>query len=107
MNFPLGNVISIWPTVSLGAWYSHSVLEAPSAGYLTTISGTRVTIGTSTGVDETVVVTELYAPILVHPVSHLFIGAGPNLLTDLSHTVGATSNNRSFMGLTTTIGGWF
>ena len=65
-------------------------------------------VGSSaTDITETVVVFELFMPILIHPARHFFLGLGPDFYADLSHTIGNSSNNRTFIGITSTVGGWF
>ena len=53
----------------------------------------------------------LYGPVLFHPVEHFFIGLGPNVSTEFSHTF--SNNGRSGdapkiteFGVMLTLGGW-
>ncbi len=54
----------------------------------------------------------VFAPLLFHPIAHFFLGIGPNLSTEFSHTYSAP-NGRSGegpkltqYGIMSTIGGW-
>ena len=71
----------------------------------TALGGTPVRVGPS--VTETVLVVSVFAPILVHPAPHLFLGLGPEAYNDISHAVGNSTNNRTFVGISSTVGGWF
>jgi hypothetical protein len=35
------------------------------------------------------------------------LGPGPDMYTDLSHTVGTFDNKRTFIGLSSIVDGWF
>jgi hypothetical protein len=105
-NLPIGDLVSLWPVVAIGAWETHHKLSAPENGYTSTVNGVRVDVGRSTELKETAVYAELYVPLLLHPASHFFLGIGPDMFVDLSHSAGTASNKRTFLGVSTTIGGW-
>lgn len=108
LNAPLGEFVSFRPVVSLGAWHLSSTISTPGPGYTVSLGGSPVaTTGAATDVSQTVVVVEIFAPILVHPARHFFLGLGPDVYTDLSNDIGALSNKRTFLGLSSTVGGWF
>jgi hypothetical protein len=104
-NVPLGRLISFRPFVGLSVWTEHTSYDAPNSGYTTSIGGTAIEAGQS--VDETVVVVNLFAPILVHPTAHFFVGLGPAIYQDLSHSTGSLNNKRTFFGADSIVGGWF
>jgi hypothetical protein len=103
-NAPLGDSISFRPIASLGVWSLHSTLESQFDG-VTSFGGTAVPAAGE--VTETAVVLEFFAPLLVHPARHFFLGLGPDIYTDLTHTVGDFANRRTFIGLSSIVGGWF
>jgi hypothetical protein len=105
-NVPLGKAVSWRPAVSIGAWSQHSTLHAPYGAYAS-VGGTAVAVGGSSSVDEAVVVGEIFAPFLLHPARHFFLGFGPDLYVDLAHSINDASNLRTFLGASSTIGGWF
>ena len=108
LNVPLGETVSLWPTASIGAWHVHSTLTSPRNGYQSYVDGTVVAVNTRTEVDESTVVTELFAPILVHPARHFFVGLGPgSCIRTCPYSVGELTNRRAFIGLSSTLGGWF
>jgi hypothetical protein len=101
-DMPVAERVSFWPRVSLGyAWGRIDQTEGPS----------------STEIDDAVYLS-LYAPVLVHPASHFFIGFGPSLARDLSQNFivsrspdggafGPTRHNASTtVGAGLTVGGW-
>jgi hypothetical protein len=104
VNAPLGGIFSIWPVVELGVWRLHETIATPGPGYSISINGTRIS---GSDVTETVYIVELFAPLLIHPARHFFIGIGPDLYTDLSNKVAGFSNKRTYLGLSSTVGGWF
>jgi len=104
-NVALGETFSWRPVGSLGLWTEKTTLTAPGPGYSSSLDGLQVPAnGTYT---PTVVVIGLFAPLLVHLASHFFVGLGPDVYTDLSHDVGGLSNKRTFVGLSSIVGGWF
>ncbi len=62
--------------------------------------------------DDAIVNVSLYAPLLVHPVAHLFVGFGPFVGHDLSHSYGAPGSSRTRqlletdVGANLVVGGW-
>ncbi len=91
-NFNLMPKLSILPELSFA--YATSS---------TTISGDKYSYGTFG--------MEIFVPVLWHPVTHFFIGIGPEFRTDLtsSTSVAGTSGDGAkvtVFGLATTIGGW-
>jgi hypothetical protein len=56
---------------------------------------------------QTVFVVELFAPFLVHLAQHFFLGFGPDFYADLHNSFDGTSNRRTFIGASSTVGGWW
>jgi len=89
-NFPLTDSFSVWPRLGLG--YFH---ESSSA------SGTA---------DSTAYQLNLLLsiPVLWHPSSHFFVGAGPGFVTELVSKIEGNSVGKSTdVGLTALLGGYF
>jgi hypothetical protein len=56
---------------------------------------------------ESFVTAGLYAPLLVHPAQHFFIGFGPSATQDLSRVVSSTAQNRATtLGAGLVVGAW-
>jgi hypothetical protein len=104
-NLPIGKLCSFRPVGALGVWSQHTSFEQAQDGFATSVGGTAVRVGPS--VTETVLVVSVFAPFLVHPAPHLFLGLGPEAYKDIAHAVGNSSNNRTFIGISSTVGGWF
>lgn len=104
-NSPISNLFSLRTLTSLGVWIQRVSFEAHGDGYMTSVGGQAVAVGSD--VTETVVVAEFFAPLLLHPAAHFFVGLGPDLYLDLSHTVESSTNRRFFFGVASTVGGWF
>jgi hypothetical protein len=83
-NLAINDMFSFWPRLGLG--YFHG-----SATFM--------------GMDQSAydVPLQIFAPVLWHVVPHLFIGFGPTLTTDLA----ATDTKLTFVGVQSTIGGYF
>ena len=106
-NLPMGEVVSLWPVFSLGVWHLSTTLTAPGPGFVTSAGGLAVGVGSETNLGETVVVVEVFAPILLPPARHFFLGLGPDFYTDLVNDIDNRSNKRTFLGISSTVGGWF
>jgi hypothetical protein len=104
-NVALGRAFSWRPIGSLGVWAQKTKLTAPGPGYTTGLDGIQV--AGNNDYTSRVVVVEVFAPLLVHPASHFFVGLGPDIYTDLSHQLSGFSNKRTFVGLSSVVGGWF
>jgi hypothetical protein len=88
-NIVLSGAVSLWVRAGLGyAHLSESLAQGDRSGYVIPFS--------------------LFAPMLWHPVTHLFLGAGPFLETDLVSRIGGDSGPRTTdIGLSSTVGGYF
>lgn len=80
------NLIGIWP--KLGFSYAHSNVSVTVAGAKSSTSNDAIALN-------------LFAPVMMHPATHFFVGFGPFLDVDLSGDDRVTS-----YGLKLTIGGW-
>jgi Outer membrane protein beta-barrel domain len=92
-NVPFSDAVSIWPRA--GFAYAHSSSD----------SG-----GASASSSQTALVLE--APILIHPASHFFLGAGPIFQTQLSSSAesGGISQDQpknTDVGVSAMVGGYF
>lgn len=105
-NFWLGQRVSFWPKLAVGAWRSWLTYSSPSGGSAT-IGGTAVPIGPSSKFTEDAAFIEVQMPFLFHLAQHFFVGIGPNAYVDVLHTVESRSNRRRFVGVSSTVGGWF
>jgi len=105
-NFPLGRRVSFWPKLAVGAWRSWLTYSSTSGGSAT-IGGTAVPIGPSSEFTEDAAFIEVQMPFLFHLAQHFFVGIGPNAYVDVLHTVESRSNRRRFVGVSSTVGGWF
>jgi hypothetical protein len=100
-DIPVSRLASMWFT--FGAYFTRleADVEAPS--------GTRLVHGQViplSDYEENIVSVDFFAPILLHPVPHLFLGAGPQVFADVVHTTEDTDTKRLYVGLSTIIGGW-
>jgi len=88
-NIVLSGAVSLWVRAGLGyAHLSRSLGQVDESGYVIPFS--------------------LFAPLLWHPVTHLFLGAGPFLETDLvSRIEGQSAPRTTDIGLSSTVGGYF
>ena len=86
----LTDSVSLWPRLGIG--YSHT---SYSGGGGTDTSGYDIDLLVS-------------VPVLWHPASHFFLGAGPALTTQLVNKVEGNSQSKATdIGLTAVIGGYF
>lgn len=91
-NIPILDNLSFWPDLFISFSASSTSNNGPS---------------------DDVFALGLFAPVLFHPVAHFFVGLGPNLSTELSHSHsdgGQSVNNYPKLtqyGIMSTIGGWF
>jgi hypothetical protein len=83
-DLPMSDTISFWPKGGLSFAFERRE-----------VSRSRVT-------------AEVYAPFLLHPAPHFFVGLGPLLAVDLvSRWDGNAANRNLDFALSTTVGGWF
>jgi hypothetical protein len=89
-NIPLGSKVSIWLRGAAGYLFTSYSFDGSSdstSGYVFEVQG--------------------FAPLLVHPVPHFFIGIGPSLFAQIVSKVEDEDTTRfSSFGLQSTIGGY-
>jgi len=109
VNLPLSKLVSFQPVAGLGFWQAQTSFEAVEPGASTSVGGAAIAVGPD--VNVTAVFVSLYAPLLVHPASHFFLGLGPEAFRDITYSVdnGSSRANtrRTFIGLSSIVGGWF
>ena len=89
-ELPLTDSVSLWPRLGIG--YNHKSYSGGGGA-------------DSSGYDLDLLVS---VPVLWHPASHFFLGAGPALTTQLVNKVEGTSQSKTTdIGLTALIGGYF
>jgi hypothetical protein len=71
------------------------------------VNGTPFPIGPDTEITENAAFVDVYAPFLFHLTRHFFVGFGPEGYADIVHSANSIDNRRRFLGLESTVGGWF
>ncbi len=92
-NVPLGRFASLW----MRGEFSYADEKYPK----TTAASAAL------GNDNHDVTLEFFAPFLVHPAPHFFIGFGPYVWGDLIDERGSDDHRRFSVGAGSTLGGWF
>ena len=88
---PFTDMLGIWPKI--GFSYAHTNMSVT----VTDVMG----VEHETSASNDAIALNLFAPIMMHPATHFFVGFGPFLDVDLSGDNRVTS-----YGLKLTIGGW-
>lgn len=89
-ELPLADTVSLWPRLGIG--YNHTSYSGGGGS-------------DSSGYDLDLLVS---VPVLWHPASHFFLGAGPAFTTQLVNKVqGMSQSKETDIGLTAIIGGYF
>jgi hypothetical protein len=109
-NVPIGRYVSWWPRLYLGYSQSDNTLESSEipSGYRGGLSPDLG--GTYWNYQEHGAYVYAFAPVLVHPTPHLFLGIGPALYHDLGRTHENSfpaDNDRTTLALYFTMGVWF
>jgi hypothetical protein len=89
-DIPLGSHVSFWPQIGVDFRFGASS-ETSSSGLGTT----------STSSNTTIFGLSVFAPILVHPVDGVFVGAGPAFYTDFLNKTSAGGSSTDNTKLTT------
>jgi hypothetical protein len=90
-NLHLAPLLSLWPQLEIG--YVHESID-PGGG-----------VASQSGY---VVPLRIFAPLLIHPVAHLFVGIGPVFQTDLISKVGGQDSVKTTdFGIASVVGGYF
>src|SRR5262249_36199193 len=104
-NVPLGPTFSWYPRLTLG--YDETIKDVHL------VSGSSFSVGSGPSAtphsNEHGLWINLFAPLLVHPAPHMFVGVGPLLYHDLSRKRdGATDQIlATTIGGALVVGGWF
>jgi hypothetical protein len=89
VDIPMGSFVSLWPMASLGFGAGdYSEHEGTSGGSYST----------------SFMWVSLYAPLLVHPASHFFVGLGPSVSHDLQNTISYPNSTATAQNRSTTVG---
>jgi hypothetical protein len=105
LDVPLGDVVSFYPRLTLGVESLHREATVVGRGSLSVASS-------PTGAPSETLVgpyVSVFAPLLLHPTAHFFVGVGPSLF----HEFGKANADPSIGGERTTIagrmvvGGWW
>lgn len=105
-NVPLGDLVSFWPRASLGISHGDYTVESSETpkGY----TGKRSDLGgMSWDFSESGPYVYLYAPLLLHPSPHFFVGLGPAAYFDLGRSLENAlpkTNNRTTLSVAFTTG---
>lgn len=96
VDLPMGGSVSFWPVASIGF----------GAGSYDETEG-----ASSDKYNDSFTWVSLYAPLLVHPASHFFVGFGPSVSHDLSRNItfaaSSTTNRSTTVGAGLLVGGAF
>jgi hypothetical protein len=90
-NIPLSDTLSFWPKAYVQMAYSTAYSGGSSTDMTWDVGG--------------------YAPLVVHPAPHFFLGLGPYVQTEFANTVSANNQSQTGpktteYGLQFTVGGW-
>jgi hypothetical protein len=101
-NVRISELFSVWIQGFLGLYHQHA--RVPDTLY----SYTGPPTVTSISENETGGDIGVYAPLLLHPTQHFFVGLGPSLRFDhlFPENVNITTPNSVRVALSSTIGGW-
>jgi hypothetical protein len=93
----------------LGRWLSIEAIGSLEFGF----EDYDVTSGpTETKYSGSIAAVDLFAPLLVHPAPHVFLGLGPFVYSEFSHSISfpggdsSIQNAETELGLSSVIGGW-
>jgi hypothetical protein len=104
-NIPLGESLSWWLTGTLGLESIQTTQSLPNGG------GT-ISVASSAGAPSTSKVgpyIDAYAPLLLHPVPHFFLGAGPSIFHEFAALQGGPNvgDQRTSYGASFVVGGYW
>jgi hypothetical protein len=89
VDIPMGAYVSFWPVASLGI----------GGGSYAESEGTK-----SDDYSDSFISVSLYAPLLVHPASHFFVGLGPSVSHDLTNSISYPDSSATPQNRSTTVG---
>ena len=103
LNLPLGELVSWWITGTLGVQFISTNESLVSGGSLSIASGG----GPSTSQDGLYV--SAYAPLLLHPTRHLYLGFGPTFYHQFAAVQGGMNNGNqeTQVGAGLVVGGYW
>jgi hypothetical protein len=97
VNFAIGNSFSIYPQFTLDV--SHLAIDETSGQFQSSSTGDIVSVN-------------FFVPLLAHPARHLFVGLGPSVNHEVSHTetfpapLPTVQNRETTLGVGLVVGGW-
>jgi hypothetical protein len=98
VNIPIVRRLSLYPIANIG--FEAEIIDTNDGGSDTKESEQALFVG-------------LFAPLLVHPAEHFFVGFGPSISHDLSRefsfplqSPNPTSNRATSLGAGLVLGGW-
>jgi hypothetical protein len=105
LNVPLGRTFSWYPRLTLGIDSDHSDTHTISVAS----AGASVSAPPPSSTSNVGPWINLYAPLLVHPVPHFFVGFGPRIERDFGVQRGGPYDGSQTMtlGAELTVGGWW
>ncbi len=106
IDVPLSWMVSWWPRLTLGYAATHTEEPVATGGAYDGNPTPPVNVGVTDSHGAYVV---LYAPLLLHPVSHFFVGFGPYVSRDLGRTASTSAyavSDQTSVGAFVVIGGW-
>jgi hypothetical protein len=105
-ELPLGETFSFYPRLTLGLVDSRQS-ESLVAGSALSTAGDTVASPVTSHVGPWI---NLFAPLLVHPTPHFFLGVGPRINHTFADTIGApvgVSGQATRFGASFVLGGWW
>jgi hypothetical protein len=103
VNVPLGRILSWYPRLTLGMNANHSSTQTLS------VTGPNAPVGPPSDTSLVGPWINIYAPLLIHPVPHVFVGLGPRF----EHTFGSLhggpydGSQTSLFSVDTVVGVWW
>ncbi len=108
-NIELGRYASIWLQAHLGYSHSATVVESSDAASVSGLDTSDLG-GIKWRYASSGAYASGYAPLVIHPAPHFFLGAGPYVYRDLGRTNENSypvNNDRTTVSLRLTVGVWF
>jgi hypothetical protein len=103
VNVPLGRRLSWYPRATLGVNVDHASTQTIS------VSGPGASPAPPSSTSNVGPWINLYAPLLIHPVPHFFVGVGPRLAHSFSSLNGGPydGSQTTLLSAETVVGGWW
>jgi hypothetical protein len=108
-NVPLGTTVSWRPVVSVGFRSATWTITARNPYLNTGVTSVQPQTVALPDRTEEALVAQVFAPFLIHPARHFFVGIGPDFFTDLFDSFDSlkTDDRQIFIGISSIVGGWF